>query len=105
MIEIEGSAIIELKNEMNLEASALRYLFTLLPDAYQEVADQQVVEIVDDVVNFGERNTKQATSNPMGNPDKSKRMNNRRDQEKKKEVEASADTKKLDAKLADILEK
>lgn len=69
-ITVEGSKIQKLKDALELNEELLRFLFTKLPENYQTREGQYSVEIVDDIINFGENRIKKTTSRPIPNPEK-----------------------------------
>lgn len=90
-MKLEGAAIDTLKKDYNINEDILRYVVVSLPADYQEKDGQHLVEIVEDIVNFGEEKAKRTTSQPIPNPEKAKEKAN----DKKKDA--------VDAKIENIL--
>jgi len=102
---IEGEKVNPLDNEMNLDHEILRRMFTRLPDNYQSKDGQHVIEIVSDIINFGDR-SKSASSQPMGNPNnRGKKRTPASDKNDTKSDDKSdkEDAKKLDKKVDEII--
>lgn len=97
-VQADTESIANIKKEYNLNEKILRYLITALPENFQAKKDGHVVEIIEDIVNFGEERAKKTSSQPIPNPDK----NNKIGAKGKKDL-PKKDAK--DQKIANILEK
>ena len=68
--QIAASKISSIKENLRHKEGILRFLITKLPDNYQTREGQHLVEIVNDIINFGEEKSKTTSSLPIPNPDK-----------------------------------